>query len=101
MSHFLSLLHFIQIIRVGIDISEDALAVARSNADLLGFSTADVTFKVGSFDDLHSSKLDLCDWNVQTVEITAIVCNPPYSSKKEVSSIQFDWCINLDCKKME
>lgn len=72
---------------IGIDISEDTLAVARSNADLLGFSTADITFKVGSFDDLHSSKWDLYDWKVQTVDIAAIVCNPPYSSKKEVSRL--------------
>ena len=70
--------------------------MANENAKLLGFSSEEVVFVAGSFADATtwgtgSSALD--SWRrqqleqEQTLEIAAVLCNPPYSSVKEVSRL--------------
>ena len=72
---------------VGVDISSSALNIARQNADNLqldlcssGCDCDDISFFQGSFQNLHSIQENID----QQYPFDVILCNPPYSSIKEV-----------------
>lgn len=66
---------------IGIDISKDALEVAKQNADSILGSTAQASFCQG---DLFKALEDNCE---ETVKFEMIVSNPPYIVSKVVDTL--------------
>lgn len=73
---------------LGIDLSIDALEVAGRNATRLGFTRGEVALQPGDFSDLTSLFAPPADDSSLCVEtVCTVICNPPYSSKRETSRL--------------
>ena len=69
---------------IGVDISPEALNVARLNARAHSIEDDEITFEIGNFETIDRTLFSSSAEESLTTSIDVILCNPPYSSIGEV-----------------